>query len=482
MKDKEQNHLKVLTEDEIKKIHHTSLCVLEEIGVHIPDEEILGILYDYGAKVDRSSQIAKFTPEIVESAIASAGKKYTLYGRDRDNQACFGQGQSNFLSSSGQYSIVDEKQRSRREPTLEDLRKAVRLGDVLNEIDMVGAMVIPLEVPTEARDIYSLVELLKNTTKPISLWIRNKKTCKKIIEILSIVSGSTEELKKFPMLEILVEPISPLRYDPRVLGILYEVASTGLPFGIGPIALSSATAPATLAGTLVQENAEILSAVVITQAITPGLPLTYWGIPHIMDVATTSISFGSPEQAIMAVAMTQLGKSYGFPVGNNVGLTDAKIPDAQAGIEKGMTLLAGALAGADIFGHMGISGMDQGASLAQLVLDNEMAGYLRRILRGLEVDEETLALEVIRSVGIGGNYLDTEHTVRHFRREYWFPKLFDRNNWERWVKEGAKTVLEKALEIEDELLTQYQCTPLEDGTLKEINQVVASAEKELLLS
>jgi len=162
----------------------------------------------------------------------------------------------------------------------------------------------------------------------------------------------------------------------------------------------------------------------------------------------------------MAAAATQVGKAYGLPVSINVGLTDAKIPDAQAGLEKGMTLLMGALAGADIFGHMGIGGADQGGSLQQLVIDNEMAMYVRRIAKGFEVDTETLAVEVIEAVGIGGNFLAEPHTRDYFRREVMFPKLLDRQDWASWLAAGGQDMLTRAAASVNELLAHHQVEAL----------------------
>jgi trimethylamine--corrinoid protein Co-methyltransferase len=245
------------------------------------------------------------------------------------------------------------------------------------------------------------------------------------------------------------------------------------------MAICGSSGPVTLAGTLAQENAEILAGVVISQLLAPGLPVTYWGIPHILDPATANMVFGGPEQGLMAAAITQLGKSYGLPVGVNVGLTDAKIPDAQAGLEKGMTLLMGALAGADIFGHMGIAGMDQGSCLAQLVIDNEMMGHMRRTLKGVTVSDHTLALDVIREVGIGGHFLAEEHTARSFRDEFFFPRLCDRNQWEPWIASGGTTMLERAIALEERLATTHQVAPPEEAVVAEIDAIVARARRTL---
>jgi len=474
------SRLQVLSSSEIEAIQSASHRLLATIGVKVPHAAILDRLADAGAEIDRAQQTARFQERLVLDSVARASKSYTLYGRDRHRQARFGQGSSNFLSSAGQYAWVDPVAKTRREPTVADAVQAIRLGDALPEIDIVGAMAIPADVPPPVRDVVANALLVQHTTKPIAGWSFSGTTARYVLDILAVVAGGRDQLARYPMCEGFIEPISPLQFRPEGLDVLIAFAKAGLPVGFGPMVMAMATGPATLAGTLAQENAEILAGIVIAQVLKPGLPVTYWGIPHIMDAATGLISFGSAEQAIMAVAMTQIGKAYGLPVGINVGLTDAKVPDAQAGLEKGMTLLMGALAGADIFGHMGIAGADQGASLPQLVIDNEMAAYVRRIVKGFEVNAETLAIEVIERVGIGGNFLAEPHTRAYFRREVMFPKLLDRDDWATWLAGGGHDMLARAAGSVDELLTHHQPEPLAEHQRRDIEDIVADATARLV--
>jgi trimethylamine--corrinoid protein Co-methyltransferase len=206
----------------------------------------------------------------------------------------------------------------------------------------------------------------------------------------------------------------------------------------------------------------------------------YGGIPHIMDMRSSQISFGSPEQGLMAIAMAQVARHYDLPVYVNVGLSDSKRVDAQSGLERGMTLLMGALAGADTFGHMGILGADQAGSLEQLIVDNDMAAYVKRVLRGFSVDEETLALDVIRQVGIGGNFLGQEHTHEHFRRELWFPLAFDRRRWAEWWDAGARSMADRAHERKARILSQHRPATPEPDLVREIDDIVEAARRDLL--
>jgi trimethylamine--corrinoid protein Co-methyltransferase len=194
---------------------------------------------------------------------------------------------------------------------------------------------------------------------------------------------------------------------------------------------------------------------------------------------TTQLVFAGPEQALMAVAMTQMGKHYRLPVYINVGLTDSKLPDAQAGLEAGITLACGAMAGADIFGHLGIAGVDQASSLSMLVMQHEIIAYVERLMRGFEISDETLGLDVIRGVGHDGNFLAEMHTVRHFRQELWFPQLLDREFWSNWADEGATTMHERCIEMKDEMLRTHAPEPLDEDVSRELDKIVDAARRHL---
>jgi trimethylamine--corrinoid protein Co-methyltransferase len=469
----------VLSVDDVESIHRASLAVLGDVGVQVPHREVLQALAESGAQVDFSREVARIPERLVAEALHKAGKRYTLYGRDRARRARFGYGDFVLVSTAGQYSWIDEDGGPRREPSSADLKNGILVGDALEHIDIVGGMAVPLDVPVAARDVYVAAQLVKGTPKPTHLWVANGATLRYILEIYEALAGGKEEHRRYPMLAGFVEPVSPLRFVPTGLEILAGCAREGLPLSFGPMAQSGATAPATLAGTMAVENAEILAGITMAQVLGPGCPVCYGGIPHIMDMRTMTISFGSPEQALMAVAMAQIAKYYGLPVYVNVGIGDSKRLDAQTGLERGMTLLLGALAGADTFGHMGICGADQGASLEQLIVDNEMAAYVKRILRGFVVSEETLALDVIKRVGIGGNFLADDHTAAHFRQELWSPRSFDRRNWEDWWAEGARSMADWARARKEMILAEHKPEPLDPHLAREIDIIVDTATKEL---
>ncbi len=470
----------ILSQSEIDSIHQATVRVLGGVGVRIYHDVVLERLAAAGARVDRTAQIARMGEQLVMDSLERAGKSYVLYGRDGTRTARFGYGDLVTISTPGQHSWVDAVHKSRRAPTSDDTRQAIRVGDALEHITIVGAMTQPVDVPTPIRDVWLTAELVKGTNKPTRCFVADGRSARYVLEIYKAAAGGEQQLRERPQIEAFVEPISPLQMPATGMDILLEFTRLGLPVSCGPMVQAGATGPATLAGTLVQENAENLAAIAITQVLNPGTPMMYGGIPHIMDMRTSLISFASPEQGLMAVAMAQMAKSYGLPAYVNAGLADSKLVDVQSGLEKGMNFLLGALAGADLIAHLGITGPDQGASLAQLVVDNEMVAFVKRTLRGIRVDVETMAVPVIEDIQHDGHHLSHPHTVQHFRDEMWIPKMWDRRNWDPWLQDGGKSMAELAEERVHDILAHHSPEPIDEALAREIDAIVESAKEHLL--
>ena len=316
-------------------------------------------------------------------------------------------------------------------------------------------MADPHDVPVASRCVDVMAAQLKHTTKPIHFWYHDRASARYCNEIMIAVRGDDRRAAAQPLCYPFLEPISPLRFPFNGIDLLYETARLNLPVPIGPMAQMGLSAPATVAGTMVAENAEILAGVCITQLIAEGMPVCYGGICHAFDMRTTQLIFAGPEQAIFGVAMTQMGKRYALPVYINVALTDSKRPDAQAGLESAATLILGAAAGADIFGHMGISGVDQASSLDMLVMQNELIRYP------------------------GGTFIDREHTVRHVRRELWFPRLLDREFHDAWRDAGATSMEDRCRREAEHILASHEPEPIDADLARELDTIVAAARREL---
>jgi len=468
--------LEVLSQQDIERIDAASMRILSETGVEIGHDEMRKMFRERGAEVDDDTKRVRIPESLVRECVASAGKSYTLVGRDPERTARFGQGARNYNGIAGEASWI-EKDGTRRYATLDDVREAAKLSQMLPDLNIVGAMSDPHEVPVEYRCVEVAAEILRHTTKPFHHWFHDRTAAKYVVELLAAVAGSEAAAAESPVTYPFLEPISPLRFPFDGIDLLFETTRLPLPVAIGPMAQMGMSAPCTVAGTMAVENAEVLAGVCVVQLVREGTPVCYGGICHAFDMRTTQMIFSGPEQALFGAGMTQMGKHYGLPVYINVGLTDAKIPDAQAGLECGITLAYGAAAGADIFGHLGIAGVDQATDLDMLVLQHEAIGYVERLMRGVTVNDEKLAVELVAELGPGGTFIDQMHTVEHMREELWQPRILDRNYWDTWENAGRTDARQRAREYREELMDAYEPCGLPDDVEKEVAKVLAAARR-----
>jgi len=470
----------VLNEKQIRAVHQASMAILERTGITVPHPDLLDRLEAAGAKVSRETQRVRLPEALVMRLIQGAGRQFTIFGRDLNKTAVFGAGKRNYNSIAGEALWVDQPGGKRRYAELKDAAVAARFAEGLEHLTIAGAMTDPQELPVAVRCLEVFATMLRNTTKPITFWFHNRASAKFLVEMMIALRGDEARATQYPVCYPILEPISPLRFPFDGLDLLYETARLNLPVPVGPMAQMGISAPGTIAGTLAQENAEVLAGVCLTQLIRPGMPVCYGGICHAFDMATTQMIFAGPEQAIFGVAMTQMGKFYGLPVYINVGLTDAKRPDAQAGLEAGITLTFGAAAGADIFGHLGICGVDQATSLDILVLQHEIISYTESLMRKIEFSADTFGLEVIAETGPGGSFIDQPHTADHFRRELWFPRLLDRRYFQAWMEDGAVSMEARCRCRTEEILALPPPAPLAPEIDREFTAILAAARRELV--
>ena len=473
-------NIRLLNSEDIAAIHDASLTILRDVGVRVTNAEVRLRMAEAGAATKSGEERVYLGERLIQAALESVGKQYVLHGRDRQRVARYGYGDHNMIASPGQYAWFDHVTGRRREPWLADAIAAATVGDALANVTIACGMSIPTDVPEPIRDVVTTAALVKSTTKPTWYWPVSRESSKYVLEIYKALAGGEEELRRHPMVETFLEPISPLQMANPSLDNVFEYVRLGQPVAVGPMASVSGTGPATLAGTLAQENAEVLAGIVAVQAIAPGTPMTYGGIPHVLDPRTAAFVFSSPEQALMAVAMVEMAKHYGLPVYVNVNLSDSKCLDTQAGIEKLGTLVPAMIAGADLLGHAGILGQDHGGSLPYLVVDNEAMSFAKRIVKGFQVDEDTLALSAIADVGPGGNFLTHAHTLAHLRKEVWLPgNLWTRQTYDDWFAGGQKTMADRAVATVDRILETHHPDPIDPALAREIDHIVDVAGRHL---
>lgn len=444
----------VLSEKEIREIHETTVRVLENVGFEINNEAALELFEAKGARVDFEQRRVYVPREMISRLIKQAPEEFVFYGRQEGKSITVGGKQVHF-GTGGLALYVLDLERNKRPSTLQDVADLARLADRLENLDFFIIPVYPHDINIDTVDVNTKYQALLNTSKPVMGGIFNQQGLEDIIKISSIIAGSLENLQRRPFIGFISSITSPLKLSSDHADYIMEVASYGLPLATSTAPAAGATAPVTLAGTLVQQNAEALMGVILTQLVNPGTPVLYSAVPVTMDMRTMSFLMGSIESGLMNAAITQMAHFYRLPCYLTVGTTDSKLPDAQAAHESASTAMLAALAGGN-FIHEAFGMLDGAmtASYAQYIIDNDIIGGCLRTLRGIEINEDTLAYDTIAKVGPGGNYLSEDHTVRYMRTELYSPKSSDRKPYQQWIDAGSKDSWKRAEDLAAQLLEE----------------------------
>ncbi len=438
--------LTLLSPDDQKRIHTDSLRVLEEVGLQILEPQALEILTGHGARVDRARQRVHFPPDLVTASVARAPHAFSLFSRDGAREIRLRQGEVYFTTNGYAVHLYDPASGVRRGIQQKDLAWVTQLADSMDQIDFYSVMATPADAPPETNDRYQLAISVANTTKPIWNTAYGPEGVRDAVAIGTAVRGSRQALREKPLFTLDLTTLSPLQLDERQAGTMIEGARQGLPIGISPGPIAGATAPVTLAGTIVQANAELLGAITLVQLVQAGTPVVFTQYTRSLDMASGGVTMGGPEFALFRIATAEMARFYDLPSRGGGLIADGKACDAQVGAEKMLNVLAASLAGLTISAGAGFVDFINTIRPEQLLIDNEIISQVRRLRRGITLDGGSLALDVIAQVGPGGNYLAQDHTASNFRSELWFPKLWDRKPWSVWEAEGGKDVARRAAE------------------------------------
>jgi trimethylamine--corrinoid protein Co-methyltransferase len=480
--------LTTLGRDQIEAIHNASFQILREVGVKFPDRDALKLLSDFGVEVDPKTMIAQMSERVVAEALKHVPKKITLSARDPKHDVCLEAGGAVHFGPSGVgLFIFDPETGIRRNSTKEDTIKISRIIDAMPNIHILQVFVTPNDVPVEVSDLHRFEVGLNNSTKHIFHTLgpaTGAVGARNMVEMASCVVGSKEELRKRPITSIGQAPASPLQYDVQGLQAIVEYARNSIPVAIVPTVAAGATGPITLAGALALHNAEVLSGITLVQATNPGCPTMYGCFMDFMDLKSGTTMYGCPERSLANSSGASLAKHYGVPSIVGGMNTDAKMPGSIASLEKTFTLLPTVLARPNIvLAGFGALNHANTHSYEQLIIDNEIAGVALRFLRGIEVNAETLATDLVKKVGIGGHYVGERHTLSHVRAEQWFPTLYvrDRKAETDWTpdKIGQADLAVKAKQIIKRILEDHLPEPLSRDVQARLRAIVGNAEKTL---
>jgi trimethylamine--corrinoid protein Co-methyltransferase len=454
----------VLTEDEIEAIYFSALTVLYETGVRVYDEEGARVAYEGGAIVEdkqADSSLVKIPPWLVDKALATLPRKVVVVGPDRKHKMELYKDSLYFGAGSDTPFTIDPYSGERRRAMYKDVVNFAKIAQALPNIDFHMSLGIVQDVQVGTYDRWQYLAMLEGTNKPINVTAVDIDGLKDQLEMAYIRVGGKDEWRKGPIFSLYIEPVSPLSHSQEVVQKLIFASDNEIPFVYTPCPLAGATAPCTLAGTAVQALTESLFGIVLSQIRKPGAPLIIGGLMSNMDMRTTVYCYGSPEMALLSAAYTDITKWLGVPEYETAGCSDAKMFDEQAALEATMNITTAALVGGNMIHDVGYLEQGLTSSAEMMVASNEIIDRVKRILRGVPVDDATKALDVMNDIGPGGHYLEHDHTYTRFKSEIWRPTLTDRFNWENWEAAGSMTYRERVHKKVVEIL-EAETEPLMD--------------------
>lgn len=475
LKENKSVQFSVLSEDQADDIYFNALEVMQVTGVDIYHERARQILEDAGCHVEGVR--VWIPPHLVREAIARTPENTIISHWDgsgalriRKNEAYFGTGPS-------EPNFIDPYTEERRPFKREDAAHVGKVCDALSNIEFVQGLGSISDVTTNLADVYEFYELITHTAKPIATWSFSRETCKDIHEMAVVMAGGEEEFRKRPNYIFYAEPSPPLTSPYEAMDKNLFLAERGVPIIYTPCCMGGGTETASFAGLLTNALVESLHGLVIAQLVNPGTPYFIGGVMTVMDMKKTTYVYGGPELSLMGAAITDLGKHLGLPVFSTGGCTDAKITEPQAALESAFSSNIAQLSGANLIHDVGYSESGLTGNLFNVVMTDEIISMSRRVSKGVEVNHEALAVDIIDRVGPKGNFLTENHTRRNFKREFWQPELIERRDYEGWASSGKKPLREKVKDKTRWLIENHQGPKVPEEKLKKLNEILEKAEE-----
>ncbi len=470
--------LKILKQHEIEEIHQRALDVLQEVGCFFEHEDAISILEKHGAVVDHSTRIAKIPRNMVEGAMKLCPSSMLLAARDSKRDIHAEGDRVYFGPGTLPIKVRDLETGKIRKGTYKDCQDFARLIDALEFIHFFKGMIMPSDVNTKIPELYMANAAFNNTTKQISQTPFSARGAVDLCRMGRAVAGGEKAFQERPMILVNMLAVSPLQWSRENLGAIMALAQMGCPIIVGSEPQGGTTGPAPLAGQVMLNVAETLAGITLVQLFKPNTPIMWGNVGSISDMRSGLFASGAVELGLINGAMKQMAKFYRVPTYSTGGMSDAKVSDAQAGVEKSLQALTVALAGGNyIHDAAGLLESCLLISYEQYVIDNEMLGMVARILEGIRVTPETLSFEAIREVGPRKNFMGLRHTLDHIRTEHYLPRLFDRSTYETWEARGAKDIREVAREKAREILATHIPEPLPKEVNEELQAIIKEAEE-----
>jgi len=471
--------LEAFTSDELNGIHNASLQIFRDTGIKVENRAAIDFFLNGGARVEtfENHAIVRIPPYMVEDALRSVPKTLTYYGRQKKDDFIAEENRVGFTAAMGEHvKIIDLKTRELRSTTKNDVAEICRIQDYLDITTVTERPVCSGDCTASLQSVHNYEAMVRNSSKHCFLGMGGGDNAKKIIEIAKIAAGGEKQFLERPIVTGTACPTSPLTLVDECCGSIMECARSGIGLLICPMSLSGASSPATPASVILQHNVEVLSAVILAQLVNRGTPCTYGGCSTIMDLRFASSPVGVPEMALFSVAAVKMAQFYQMPSWVGGGASDSKQADAQQAYDFSLTAFPPALAGANtIFGIGSIESILT-FDYAAMITGAEQAERMMRVIKGVDINDMTLAVDLIQEVGPGGSYISHKHTYQHMR-EISQSKLFDRRSREAWLKAtNGKDINLAAYDEAKRIIDTHQPLPLPEGADKLINNKMAEYE------
>lgn len=472
--------LQVLTEDQIEAIYYAALKVLHKTGVRVYSQEGIEIAGSGGCIVeggDQDGSLVKIPHSVVEKALSTLPSKVFISGADRKYGMELYKNQIYFGGGSDTPFTIDPYTGERRRTTYQDVKNIARIAEALPNLDFHMSLGITQDTAVATYDRWQYLAMLEGTNKPINVTSVDGEGVRDLLEMAKIRLGGEAEWKRGPAFSLYIEPVSPLSHSKEVVEKLLFAVDHYIPCVYTPCPLAGATAPTTLTGLMVQTLAESLFGVVVSQLRRPGAEIIIGGLMSNMDMLTATYTYGSPELPLMGAAYTDLTKWLRVPMYETAGCSDAKLFDEQATMETSINIATAAHIGGNMIHDVGYLDSGLTSSMELMVSCDEIIDMIKRILRGIPVNDDTMALHVMDEVGPGGHYLEHDHTFERFKTEIWRPKLIDRRNWEDWTSAGSKRYGERVRERVIEILETEKEPLFDENMHKELRRICELADE-----
>ena len=471
-------NFKMLTDDQIEEIKWAAFDVMRTVGFKVHHAEARKTLKQAGAVV--KDELVKMPEQIVRECIFQAPKSWTIFDRKGRRAMEVTGRKSYFGTSTASPNTMDARTGEVRPTVLEDIKRGALMADALEHIDFIMPFGSSQDVPGKACDIWEFPAVVSHTTKPIVFISYSGRGVELVYEMAAEVAGGLDRLQERPFVIAYPEPISPMVFPADVVDRIFAAADLKMPQIPAASVMMGATGPVTLAGAVVQGLAQSLMCLALAQLRRPGCPVSLSTNMAVMDMSSGLSVFGAPTKSTALCLHAEVAKSFDLPTWGLAGATDAKLIDAQAGVEATFHIMAQALAGVNLIHDVGYMDSGMTCSPQQLVFGNEIIGMVKHFLKGFSVNRESLAREVIESVGPGGQFLTQPHTLDHFRQQIWQPRLLNRQTRAQWQQSGKNSAGDRIVKHTLEILENHKPAPLEGKIIDKLDRIRARGEKELI--